>query len=261
MNDNSSRASDPYDPENRWRGKEVGVVRTLKMTMRIGGPLLGVAVAGSQIYLKVTRAPRSTANWPFVTLVVLQLALIVIWLWAAEGELRLLARWLDPVNYEPPYGDGQMVLGVLLMLFLISLLVLTPYPIWYGFAFLAFSIIQIVAVKYFRREVANAIQGSRIKLDEDRTTSDATKNKYRNGVAIVEMYFIKRPHGWRTIAVMAIDIIGLSVALKWRISRNGTFEFFAYVVYGLNLIFTEGVLFVWRHRRSRDLDALEASSA
>lgn len=97
-----------YDPHKRWRDSQVGVVRAWKWAVRIGGGLLGTLIVGPEV-LRVLTIPFSTSNLLFLILFAMQALFIVLWIWVTESELRLLAQWLDPLDYEPPSGQTQMI--------------------------------------------------------------------------------------------------------------------------------------------------------
>lgn len=146
----------PYDPRKRWQDSQHGVVRAWKLAVRIGGGLLGALIVGPEV-LKVLALPFATTHLLFLTLFGMQALFIVLWLWVTEGELRLLSQWLDPVGYEPPSDQTQMIQSVGLAVFLVAMLVATRNPLWYGATFVVYSTVVLVAVRYFNRELRKAI--------------------------------------------------------------------------------------------------------
>jgi hypothetical protein len=245
----------PYDPHARWADRQQGVVRAWRLAARVGGAILGTLFAVRMVY-RTAAPPGSASQLLFLALVALQLLLIVIWVWATEGELRLLAEWLDPVDYEVPSGDGQMWQSIAIAVFLVLMLVATPYPVWYGIAFFVYSAVSLAANRYFNGQLLKAVNGSRAHLVQDTSLSTAAKRRYSDAIDLIDAYFLRRSHQRRHAAHLVGGLIGLGLALASLKNDARRLREWAYLVYIVNVAVNEGLLIWWRHVRSRRLDAV-----
>ena len=239
----------PYDPKEKWRASQgIGIVRAWKLAARIGGALLGGVF--------VWREALSTRSFPYLALLVLQLLFAVQWAWITESELRLLSEWLDPIDYEPPTGQAQILQSMGLAIFLVGMVIATRDPLWYGIAFLGYSTVLLFAVRYFNSQLKRAIEGSRIHLAFDSSLSAASKSLYEDALKAVEEYFLGRPHTPRHIALLIIAAIGLCLAIEWELSGDKKLRLVAYGLFICNLFWSEAMIFSWRHIRDQSLDNL-----
>jgi hypothetical protein len=247
-----------YDPHKRWRDSQAGVVRAWKWAARIGGGLLGTLIVGREV-LRVLTFPFSMSHLLFLILFAMQALFIVLWVWVTENELRLLAQWLDPLDYEPPSGQTQMIESVGIAIFLVAMLVATRNPLWYGAMFLLYSTLDFIGVRYFNAELRKAINGSEahLKAVENSMNSDIAST-YRSALDVIEWYWLKlrRPRALRQAFLLTFGVVGFLLAIGWKTYANDRLKSAAYLVFIFNLFVSEVVIWRWREVRDGSLHNL-----
>lgn len=247
-----------YDPHKRWRDSQAGVVRAWKWAARIGGGLLTTLIVGPEV-LRVLAFPFSTSNLLFLILFAMQALFIVLWIWVTESELRLLAQWLDPVDYEPPSGQFQMIESVGIAVFLVAMLVATRNPLWYGAMFLLYSTVDFIGGRYFNAQLRKAIDGSEAHLKAvGNSMSSDVANTYQSALDVIEWYWLKlkRPRARRHLFLLTFGALGFLLAIGWKTYANDRLKSAAYLVFIFNLFVSEVVIYRWREVRDGSLHNL-----
>lgn len=250
-----------YDPHKRWRDSQAGVVRAWKWAARIGGGLLGLLgtlIVGPDV-LRVLALPSSTSNLLFLILFAMQGLFIILWILVTERELLLMAQWLDPVDYEPPSGQTQMIESVGIAVFLVAMLVATRNPLWYGAMFLLYSTVDFIGGRYFNAQLRKAIDGSEahLKAVEDTMNSDVAST-YHSALDVIASYWLKprRPRARRHVFLLTFGAVGLLLAIGWKTYGNDRLRSAAYLVFIVNLLVSEVVIWRWREVRDESLHNL-----
>jgi hypothetical protein len=186
------------------------------------------------------------------------LCLIGLWIWSSQKELDLCFEWLDPKRYEPPSSGSETVHILALAVFLLALLYCAArYPLVYSLLFAGYCIIDWIAARTVTLELRAAIEGSRERARE-RTTSEPIVECYAKGIAILDRYYLQKPHGILRVVRLLLAIVALALASAFRSYGRPILSLLNYVLLIGTIIGTEVVIMRWRQERDRAIRPLTA---
>ena len=249
-----------YDPKDlRERSKEI-------INARTSGVVLITSLLALGLFISEVRRIRSLSpdliNYAYLALFILSGLLIFLWIWSTQKELDLLFEWLDPQRYEPPSTLKETLLIIALAILLIGLVLASRNPMLFGSVFSGYSLVALFAGIYRDREIALAIDKSKERLRTDLDSGDqAIKNRaalYMAGINVLDSYFIRNPMTLRSVLVFLFSLLGLTLAIWWRVTGSRSAGFLSYLVWFLIISVSEVVIGVWRNTRDTDLRPITA---
>jgi len=247
-----------YRPGRLRKGSRA-IVNARNWAVGIVTALLGLGLFASEIK-RIRGLQPDPMDYAYLTLLVLTGVLVFLWIWATQKELDLLFDWLDPQRYVPPSSLKETVLILLFGLLLTALLFAARDPLLYGLVFAVYSTMLIPASMYLNKEIREAIDHSKTRLDEDKKdpTLAARAVLYRAAVEVLQSYFLERPVMLRLVLILCVSIIGVGVALYWKISSRTLWGLSAYVIFFVLILVSEIIVNRWRSIRDGRLREIQA---
>lgn len=237
-------------------------LKRLREAYLIGVTIIGALLTTAFVFSEIKRIlelPSKLTNYLYLALLVSTLLLVGGWVVFARVDLDALAEWLDPENYQPP-SEILTVTGIALML--VMLIISTRSIVLFGFAYVSYAAINLLASSHMRKEFRVALGASRARLSEDRKRPElavAVQNTEK-ALTALERYILVRPNLRRIAAVLFLATAGLSLSL-WR--RAGGSEMAKVAAYGLYifaiLVPDSGIMLLWRQSLERELRPLAAT--
>lgn len=246
-----------YKPGHlRERSREITNARN--WAIGIVTALLGVELFVSEIK-RIRGLQPDPMNYAYLALLLLTGVLIFLWIWATQKELNLLFDWLDPERYVPPSSLKETLLILFFGIVLTSLLFAARDPLLYGLVFTLYSVILILSTTYLNKEIKTAIDHSKIRIDEDtkNPTLAAKAVLYRAAIDVLQSYFLERPMILRLVLILFTSIIGVGIALYWKISSTTLCGLSAYIIFFVLILVSEIVINWWRYIRDGRLREID----
>lgn len=201
-------------------------------------------------------------DYAYLALFILSGVLIFLWIWSTQKELDLLFEWLDPQRYEPPSSVKETFLIIVLAMLLIGLILASRNPMLFGSVFAAYSFVALFAGIYRDREISQAIDKSkaRVRTDLDSGDQDVKKRAelYLAGINVLDSYFIRNPMTRRSVFVFLSSLLGLTLAISWKVTGSRSAGFLSYLVWFLTISVSEVVIGIWRNTRDTNLRPISA---
>jgi len=249
-----------YDPKDlRERSKEITNARTWGVGLITALLALGLFISEVR---RIRALSLDLINYAYLAVFILSGVLIFLWIWSTEKELDLLFEWLDPQRYEPPSTLKETFLIIALAILLIGLLLASRNPMLFGSVFSAYSLVALFAGIYRDREIALAIDKSKERLRTDLDLGDQAVKKraelYMAGINVLDSYFIRNPMALRSALIFLFSLLGLALAIWWRVTGSRSAAFLSYLVFFLIILSSEVVIGVWRNTRDTDLRPIKA---
>lgn len=236
-----------YKP-GEFRPRGARLVRTYRFGAAIMASVGGLGIVGS-VLLKSWAHPTGLGDWLRLGLIVASLGMVAGWLWVVDAELDLLLEWLDPVAYEPPSDQRQMLFASFFAVTLVLTTVAAVDPTWYGLMFTATSAAALIATKnQINPEIATAIAETRERLDRK---VPAVASGYNRILDALQSYYLGRPHLKRYAVSCGIGLLGVALSVLHTTLDIQVFRTLAYTNYVVGLVASESVVFAWRGARDR----------
>lgn len=235
-----------YEP-GRLRQKSKDIVNARNWGIGIITTLLGIGFFISEIK-RIQALHFDPMDYAYIALLLLTGIFIFLWIWATQKELDLLFDWLDPEYYAPPSSIRETILILFYGLALTALLFSSRDPMLYGIVFSVYSATLIPCTIYFKKEVARAVDRSKLRIDCDLNSPDiANKARlYLAGVDVLKGYFLDRPMIWRHWAILGVSIFGVVIAIYWKLSGNKFAGTVSYGIFFIVILLSEVVIARWR---------------
>jgi len=211
---------------------------------------------------RILHLPTDLSDWMYLALFLVCIALVLVWIWCTQKEPDLLFEWMDPQRYEPPSDLKETAVIVGLSVLLVGLVFTARDPFAFGAVFTAYSTAIMLAVIHFNRELREVVSQSTRRLSE--ASNGASEPEQRSAairleaIAILEEYFIIRPHTPRHIIILGISAIGLVVAITGTYFDVSVLRVIAYAIFILLILVSEAILAHWRNVRDHKLRPLTA---
>jgi hypothetical protein len=221
------------------------------------------AVLGLALFItkakEIISLPFSVTNYEYLALLATTGALVYLWIWASEGELEMLGKWLDPKEYAVPSSIKETVMIMGLAAFLVSLFFAASDILWYSILFLLYMILDFLALRYAHLEIRLATDASYTRLRE---SGGPTVDLFAQAVRQIEVYYFVRPHDLRRIVVFVAMLVVAVLAyigrgdddeLFTKLPNDDPFTKLAYGLCLLTIIASEFVIGYWRQARDSEL--------
>lgn len=244
-----------YEP-GQLRAKSRDIVQARKWGFGLITGALGFGVFLSE-YQRIRGLSPDLLNYAYLALLSLTGLLVFLWIWATYKELNLLFDWLDPKWYTPPSGLQETLLILCFAIVLIALIFTARNPMAYGLVFTFYTTVQIPALYYMNRQIADALKASRARLTEELSPEDSRARLYGEGIDVLERYFLKRPVITRIVGLLIVSTIALSMAIYWHLCGERWAGLAAYGLYFIAIAGSETVIGYWRIVRDASLRPLE----
>jgi hypothetical protein len=231
--------------------------RTMGFKLIIG--MAGVGMLLSEIQ-RLRASLYNSMTLAYLALFVIVGILLWLWSWATKKDLELLTEWLDPKEYAAPSGLRETLTIMALAVVAVTLLFSTRDPLVFGFVFIIFCLLAHFAEQEVYREVCVAIQKSKMRLEEDMSVERLQHRSglFNEGLRVLELYFLGRPHNARHWFVLSFAVLGFSSAIVAGITGNKAYGISAYVVYYVVIIVPEVIIYYWRNKRDNSLRIIKA---
>ena len=247
-----------YEPKYlRERSKQI--INARNWGVGLITALLGLGMFISEVKRMQTLS-SDPMNYAYLALFILSGALIFLWIWATQKELDLLFEWLDPERYEPPSSLKETILIIGFAILLIGLLFASRDQLLFGLVFTLYSFILIFTAKYLNQEIALAIDKSRdrVKVDLEDNNLKRRAQLYLEAINVLDFYFIKRPVTLRLIIIFVFSLIGLALAIWWKVTGASMIGLLSYLIFFLTILVSEVVIGLWRNVHDSDLRPIAA---
>lgn len=235
-------------------------VQSIYKARRYGGSLIGVLSVGGIVCAEIVRLmgePLSLMASCYVAMLAVLSVLLFMWLFASDSELQILAKWIEADKYRVPDAIKDMLIIVLQLAVVIGLFFAARSPFWFGVMFVIYSLFTLLSVRYMNaNHLPKAFEMNQKhygKLLESKAESEPLVALKRKGLDIVEYYFLGRPHTPRHIAILVSSIIGLGLAIAWKVFDSPVVGASAYILFIGVIIVSEIVILHWRLVRDSEL--------
>ena len=245
-----------YDPGN-WGTRPITVARNWAIGLVAG--LLGLGMFKSE-FKRICDIGLTPMNGAYLVLFALTGVLLFLWIWATQRELNLLEDWLDPKEYDAPSGLVQTLAIMLIGALLTALLFCSRDPLLYGSIFVPYLIFAVIMGRYTYARIEEAINESK-KLLEDNLRHPELHERaeiYKDGVAILESYFVDRPFKILVGCIIIPAIAGLILAICWKVVDAQICGILSYAAFYVTITANEIVLNAWRVSRDNSLRPIAA---
>lgn len=221
--------------------------------------LLGLGLFVSEIQ-RIRALVPDLMNYLYLGLVATTGVLIFAWIWSTQKELDLLFEWLDPERYAPPSSLLETMLILFIGIVLTALVYAARDPFAYATIFCLYSIVMVPTCFYMNREIKQAIDKSKIRLQEDTLVPNLAERAklFTQGVNVLEAYFLGRPMILRLLLILMASGLGWALAFCWRVRNNRPCGLLSYVIFLATILFSESVIGRWRCIRDRQLRGIES---
>jgi hypothetical protein len=240
------------------RTRDLTQARKWAIGLILAAPSARIVVAELERIKELLRGPL---GWGYLGLLVVVGTLILAWIWATDKEYSLMVKWLDPECYEPPSSLHETLLIIGLGLSLIGLLFAARNPFWFGIAFTVYSLASPYGMARFNGEFRSALLECDKRLNEDRRNPilRPAADQYGQGLDVLRAYYFDRPQMRRQYVVLASAVLGLLLAIYWRVTSIAWIGLAAYCGFALTIIVSEFQIGLWRIDRDSRLRPIMAT--
>lgn len=208
---------------------------------------ISLAVAAGRFSNAFNENALELAPYPQLSIILLLItfALVGLWYFATEGELRMLRLYAFDFIPSLPNINIQVIVFVLI---LGSMAYFSNLPIVYSSIFGAFKLIEVWLLWIRDNKIKEGIKQAHV------LSSSSVDKSYLARIDIIEKYYLGRPHIPLNIFVLCLAFIALVFSVYGVYGENERIMFsLAYSLLIFGICINETTFYIWRKIRDKEL--------